>query len=362
LHHDGPFVHPDHFRKLNAVLRYSQGDRANGWDVTAMGYDAQWNSTDQIPRRAVDAGQLDRFDTIDPTDGGRSHRYSLSTAWCTTGDTASTQINAYVIHTRLDLYSNFTYFLDNPIDGDQFAQPDRRVTSGVNASRSWQTTLFERDSENQLGVQFQHDNIHNALLETRARTTLSTTRSDHIVQSSIGVYAQNSTQWAPRFPSVAGVRVDSYRFDVQSDRAVNSGKANATRASPKLGLIFGPWDRTELYLNMGTGFHSNDARHRDHDRSEDRRPGRPRDAAGALEGLRSRRAHVVAARPANGDLGVPARLRLRARVRRRRRHHRSGPAEPARRHRDRELLQAERLADDRRRRRVCEGALSRWGG
>ncbi|MGZ3241752.1 MAG: TonB-dependent receptor plug domain-containing protein, partial [Burkholderiaceae bacterium] len=83
FHNDGPFVHPDDYQKINGVLRYSEGSAARGFNVTAMAYKAKWNSTDQIPQRAVDSGALSRFDTIDPTDGGSSHRYSLSTEWHT---------------------------------------------------------------------------------------------------------------------------------------------------------------------------------------------------------------------------------------------------------------------------------------
>ena len=257
---DGPFTQPDRFRKSNGVLRYSQGDAANGWNVTGMAYTGQWNATDQIPKRAVDDGSLGRFDLIDPTDGGRAHRYSLSGAWRQTSEQANTQVNAYVASKLLDLYSNFTYFLDNPIDGDQFAQPDRRTMTGINARHAWQSDAFGFESEHQVGVQFQNDNIYNGLLNTKARQTLATTRRDHIVETSVGVWYQNATGWTPTFRTVAGVRADHYRFDVTSDLAANSGVANATRLSPKLNLIFGPWDKTELYVNLGTGFHSNDAR------------------------------------------------------------------------------------------------------
>ncbi len=260
MHNDGPFVHPDDYGKLNGVLRYSEGNAANGFNVSAMGYRAKWNSTDQIPARAVDAGQLGRFDAIDPSDGGEAHRYSLSGAWRRSDANSSTSVNAYLIDWQLKLFSNFTYFLDDPVNGDQFSQPDRRRTIGLNASHTWEMTGLGSESENTIGVQFQNDNIFNALLSTKDRQTLSTTRLDHIVETSLGVYAENATRWAPWFRTVAGVRADTYRFDVKSDNPANSGKVNATIANPKLGLIFGPWRDTEFYVNLGGGFHSNDAR------------------------------------------------------------------------------------------------------
>ena len=260
MHNDGPFTHPDDYRKVNGVLRYSQGDRVNGWDVTGMAYEATWNSTDQIPLRAVQAGQLGRFDAIDPTDGGESHRYSLSGAWRHSTATSTTEVNAYVAHWKLALFSNFTYFLDNPVDGDQFAQPDRRTVTGVNVRHGWSADMFGQAVENQVGVQLQNDNIFNALRSTKARQTISTTREDHIVERSVGVWFDNTVRWTPSFRTVAGLRADRYQFEVASDLAANSGKRNAGIVSPKLNLIFGPFAKTEFYVNLGSGFHSNDAR------------------------------------------------------------------------------------------------------
>lgn len=260
LRNDGPFDRPDDYRKFNGVLRYSQGDRANGWNLTGMGYSAKWNATDQIPLRAVESGALGRFALIDPTDGGKSHRYSLSGAWRQSTENASTEVTAHVAHWNLALYSNFTYFLDNPVDGDQFAQPDRRTTSALNVRHAWASNWFGREGESQVGVQLQNDNIWNALLNTKARQTLSTTRSDHIVETSAGLWFDHAVRWTPAFRTVAGLRADSYRFDVESDREVNSGTRTASIVSPKLNLIFGPWAKTEFYVNLGSGFHSNDAR------------------------------------------------------------------------------------------------------
>ena len=257
---DGPFTLADKYKKRNGVLRYSEGDDANGFNVTLMGYDANWHSTDQIPLRAVNNGSLGRFDAIDPTDGGKSSRYSISTGWQRSSENASSRVNAYVIRNRLDLFSNFTYFLDDPVNGDQFAQPDRRTTTGINASHTLFGNLMGRSSETTVGAQFQNDNIRNGLYSTVARQVISTTRADHIVERSLGLYAENKTAWADKFRTVAGVRVDKFNFNVDSDNAANSGTNSDAKVSPKLNLIFGPWNKTEVYASAGYGFHSNDAR------------------------------------------------------------------------------------------------------
>jgi len=255
VHNDGPFTRGDNYRKLNAVLRYSAGFANNGYTVTAMAYRGKWNATDQIPQRAVDSGLLGRFDGIDPTDGGVAQRYSLSAAWARSDDTQSTRASAYVINNRLELFSNFTYFLDDPLHGDQFAQPDRRVTSGFEASHSWHDHMDDMAWSTTLGVQAQNDNIFNALQHTEARRVLETVRADHIVETSAALYLQQRLRVTPWLRGEAGLRLDRYRFAVSQ-----AGRVDDTLASPSISLAFGPWSRTEFYLNAGNGFHSNDAR------------------------------------------------------------------------------------------------------
>jgi outer membrane cobalamin receptor len=255
MHNDGPFTRGDNYRKLNAVLRYSEGFANNGYTITAMAYRGAWNATDQIPQRAVDGGQLGRFDGVDLSDGGQARRYSLSAAWARSDEKQTSRASAYIINNRLELFSNFTYFLDDPVHGDQFAQPDRRVTSGFEASRSWHDHLDDVAWSTTLGVQAQHDNIFNALQRTQARQVLATVRADHIVETSAALYLQQRLRLRPWLRGEAGLRLDRYRFAVGQ-----TARADDTLSSPSISLAFGPWQRTELYVNAGRGFHSNDAR------------------------------------------------------------------------------------------------------
>lgn len=257
---DGPWVNPDDYRKFNTVLRYSQGDDQNRFNVTAMAYRGLWNATDQIPLRAVNSGLIPRLGTVDPSSGGDVSRYSLSTAWQRMSGNGITRANAYVIQHDLNLFSNFTYFMNDPVRGDQFYQPDKRTMSAANISQAWLSQWGSRDVENTVGLQLQNDNISNGLLSTIKRQVWDTTRRDRIVESSAAVYVQNSTRWTEKFRTVAGLRSDFYRFNVRSDNAANSGAENASITNPKLSMIFGPWAKTEYYINLGGGFRSNDAR------------------------------------------------------------------------------------------------------
>jgi hypothetical protein len=257
---DGPWVTAENYKKFNTVLRYSQNTGNTRFNITAMGYGANWNSTDQIPERGVASGFVPRLGAIDPSDGGESHRFSLSSALQHASDYGITKANLYMVHSNLALFSNFTYFLDDPVNGDQFSQLDKRFQSAFNLSHAWVNNIAGFAVENTVGVQFQNDFIDNGLLSTKQRQTLSTTRRDHIVQNSVGLYYQNSVQWLEKFRSVTGVRSDYYWFDVKSNMSVNSGQQYDSMTNPKLSFIFGPWVKTEFYINYGSSFHSNDAR------------------------------------------------------------------------------------------------------
>jgi hypothetical protein len=258
---DGPWLLNENFQKINGIVRFSRGDALNGFSITGMGYRGSWRSSDQVPARAVDDGSLDRFGTIDATDGGESYRYSGSFEWQRTRNNASTKLTAYGLGYDLDLFSNFTYFLDDPENGDQFRQADHRFVSGARLTHRRLGRWAGRAVQNTFGVQWRNDDIANVgLYHTVARRTLETIREDSVVQTSLGGFMQNETEWAPWLRSLAGLRIDGYRFGVEASSAANSGKDYAGLVSPKGGIVLGPWKRTEIYANAGLGFHSNDAR------------------------------------------------------------------------------------------------------
>lgn len=262
-HNDGPWDQPEKFHRLNGVLRYSFGDAGNRASITAMGYSAGWNATDQIPQRAVDQGRIGRFGAIDPTDGGRTARYSLSYATERRDDDGVLEVNAYAVQSRLDLFSDFSFNLDtpSPLNADQFEQAEQRRVVGAGIRRSFEGQLGGAASTSTIGLQVRHDRLDPVgLYRTVARERTATTQEARVRQTSIGVHAENSTQWTPWLRSVVGLRVDAFHFDVASSIASNSGTKNARLTSPKFGLIFGPWRRTEFFVNGGDGFHSNDAR------------------------------------------------------------------------------------------------------
>ncbi len=260
-YYDGPWVNPENSAQVSGVAKYSVGTEANGFSVTALGYATDWDATDQIARRAVEAGIVDRLGALDPTNGGTTGRYAVSAAYQTTSPQAArTRAEAYAAYYHLTLFSNFTYFLDDPDQGDQFEQADRRFYAGGGVSHRWLTS-WGQGAVNTVGADLRHDQILGVgLFQTQDRARVGTVREDEVAESTAGAYARNETRWTDWLRTTLGLRADVFRFDVQSDIEVNSGTETDAIVSPKLGLALGPWRNTEVYASAGLGFHSNDAR------------------------------------------------------------------------------------------------------
>ncbi|TXM96061.1 TonB-dependent receptor plug domain-containing protein, partial [Methylobacterium sp. WL122] len=258
--YDGPWDVPDALRKLNGVVRYSQGTALDGFSVTGMAYASRWTATNQIASRAVSEGLIGRFGSLNPSDGGDSSRFSLSGRWSMTDDTGVTRASAYVIRQQLNLFNDFTYFLNDPVNGDQFHQLDQRILGGGEVSHVFQGDLYGLPMENEIGLQTRTDSIRVGLFNTTNRQFRSGVLDDRVLEASGAFFYDNRVRWTDWLRTSVGFRADGYYADVVSDTAANSGKARDGVVNPKLGLVLGPWADTELYLNYGGGFHSNDVR------------------------------------------------------------------------------------------------------
>ncbi|MEM7199751.1 MAG: TonB-dependent receptor [Planctomycetota bacterium] len=259
-HEDGPWEVEQDYLKLNGVVRYSTGNEAAGARYTALGYDATWTATDHIARRAVERGIIGRFGSLDSTSGGETARFALSADWWSESEDSRWDLTAYAYFYELDLYSNFTYALSDPVNGDQFLQRDERWVQGLEGAYEFSSDFGDVYAKHRAGFQFRSDIIDNGLFNSVRRSITSTTRNDDIWQMSFGLHFESEVFWTDWLRSTVGIRGDLYYFDVESDNDVNSGEEIDVLASPKAGLVFGPWADTEVYLQGGFGFHSNDAR------------------------------------------------------------------------------------------------------
>jgi hypothetical protein len=258
--YDGVWKRPEDLDKYNGMLRYTVDEDDWGMSVNGKAYHANWNATHQIPDRAIRDGRLNLYGTMDPTDGGLSNRYSLSANVWNRGEAYKSDVNVYAVYSDLSLYSNFTGFIDPR--GDQILQKERRVVVGGSGEYTHYDRWFGFDTDTTLGLQVRHDAIMGLTLShTQAREILENIRRDDVGETSIGLYAKNQTRWIEKLRTVAGLRADFFDFDVSArGHRRNSGDQGAAILSPKLSFIAGPWHDTEWFLNLGYGYHSNDAR------------------------------------------------------------------------------------------------------
>lgn len=262
---NGPWDRPEDLRKVNALVRFSSGSPTRGLTISGMAYQSRWNSTDQIPQRLINSGVISRFGTLDPSNGGNTQRLSLSGKWFDNGPNTKTQLSAYVIDYRFNLFSNFTYALNNSINGDQFQQTDQRHVFGAQASHNVVNQLLGWDGLASFGAQWRGDRIGEVgLFKTEARERLSTVRNDVVSQDLFSVYGQQLLNFSERWRAYLGVRGDTLQYDVQGREmifgAANSGAGQSSLVSPKAGLALTLTPSAEVYLNGGVGMHSNDVR------------------------------------------------------------------------------------------------------
>jgi len=193
--------------KLSTLLRYSAPLAGGEGHLSVMAYRNRWNSPDQIPQRAVSEGLIDVFGQLDPSDGGRTSRYSVSASWSGAAFGGRFEANAYLIDYRLRLWSDFTYFLADPVRGDQFEQVDRRRIYGFDLSQQW-----DRGRDHwRVGAQGRYDDIGEVgLFHTQRRQVIGTVRDDAVGEGSIGVFAANEYRFSDAVRGYVGTRYDAY--------------------------------------------------------------------------------------------------------------------------------------------------------
>lgn len=268
--YNGVWQQPEDSKKFNGMLRYSLDKGDWGLSVNGKGYTNDWTATNQIPQALAGNGTLGLYGTMDPTDGGTTNRYSFSSNLWNKSDNWKNDANIYALYYDVNLFSNFTGYLDNPVDGDQIHQFEHRVQTGGNIEHTRYNKLFGFDMDNTVGFQFRHDEIMGLGLDhTVNRQYLSTVSRSNISETTAGVYLKNQTYWHEKVRTIAGLRGDFIHNDVTvldtamhdpNVNAANSGNRDQALVSPKLSLVIGPWFKTEYFINGGFGYHSNDAR------------------------------------------------------------------------------------------------------
>ncbi|WP_267389774.1 TonB-dependent receptor [Sphingomonas sp. GC_Shp_3] len=255
---NGPWVLDENLRKINALAKYSRGTDASGWSMKVSGYHATWNSTDQVPLRSIESGAISRYGYIDPDLGGRTTRLDLTGEWHDGG----TRGSAYATYYDFGLTSNFTYFLNDPVNGDQFQQADRRGIFGGSLRHAFnETKLLGLPATVTVGVDLRYDLIGKVGLYTStAGVRTGTVRQDRVDEASGNIWAEVETKLTPSLRLTLGANAALYGYDVRSSLGANSGSGSDALLAPKAALAWRVASQLELYANYGESYHSNDAR------------------------------------------------------------------------------------------------------
>ncbi|MBA4766600.1 MAG: TonB-dependent receptor [Porphyrobacter sp.] len=251
--YDGPWLLEEDLERFSGLVKYSFGGETDRFSLQLNAYDARWTSTDQVPERAVASGLIDRFGNIDDDLGGSTSRLGFVFG----GAVGDTTFSAYGTRYAFELVSNFTYFLEDPVRGDEFVQRDKRwVLGGAVSHRIGRGPVAIK-----IGADLRHDAIDEVgLFRSVDADPVETVRLDTIDQTGVGLFIDSQIAIAPGLRGFAGVRFDYQTVHVRSDLAANSGNADDDLFAPKFGLAWQASGGLELYANYGQSFHSNDAR------------------------------------------------------------------------------------------------------
>ena len=255
--YEGPWQLDEDLEQRKMFAAYTGRLKDAQLRMTLQGYDSIWHSTDQIPKRAVRSGLISQRGNLDHDLGGETSRYAFTAAL----DLSRLAIAAYAIDYDFTLYSNFSYFLNDPVLGDELEQRDQRRIYGLNLTGGTDESGTSEQIRLSWGANLRFDDIQQVgLYDTNGRVRVNPVRSDRIAEHSVGAWGKAQWRVNERLRAVFGSRVDWYDWDVTALQTVNSGRGNDTIISPKITLAWRFADRAEAYFNYGRGFHSNDVR------------------------------------------------------------------------------------------------------
>lgn len=258
---DGPFDSPQNFKRINLFGKYTKQLADNSKvSVLASRFSSKWDASGQIPQRLVDSGVIDRFGAVDDTEGGETSRTNLNATYVKPIDENTFfKANTFYSNYQFELYSNFTFFLEDPVNGDQIKQKENRNIYGLNSelSKKWKKNLF------QLGLGFRSDATSNSELShtVNRKTTLQQMKLGDIDQTNMFTYLNAEFDFGKLKVNPA-LRMDYFKFNYNDKLAptYDNQSESKTKFSPKLNLIYTQNTNFQVFLKSGFAFHSNDAR------------------------------------------------------------------------------------------------------
>lgn len=275
------------FKRLNLMSKTNFDVGKNGnLKLLLSHFNSDWNASGQIPERAVESGSIGRFGAIDNTEGGKTSRQNASVTYTQVAQNQSFEAQIYVSKYDFNLFSNFTFFAADSVNGDMINQQDDRLILGFNSKY----VVSNNKNKLTIGAGLRQDDIKNGLYLAPKRTITETTASATIYQTASHLYAKNEFELTPKLRAEIGLRLNYLYVDVRdnlptdANRENYTGKNNQFQLAPKANLTYSFSDNYKLFLNAGRGFHSNDARSVVQDRGNNKLP----DAWGGEIGLQMR--------------------------------------------------------------------------
>ncbi len=273
FHNDGAFKSPNNYIRYNFLTKFNLFSTASS-NLNLIGtfFKTAWDASGEIPARQVRSREIGRFGSNDPSEGGKSERQNLSLVYNYADANQSFNAQTWLSAYRLQLWSNFSLFFNDPVNGDAIEQNDKRFLAGNNINYRRNYRLWGLPMETFVGFQSRFDHIRVGLFRQIERQRIGTESNNLVRQTNLGWFAQQEIELADWLRTQLGARVDNFWYNVEqlSDPATVtnpiSGSGSASIANPKLNFIFTPFTdnnvakSTNLFLNFGGGYHSNDAR------------------------------------------------------------------------------------------------------
>ncbi len=261
---DNYFDSPQDFNRFNGTLKYhGKLNKSNNLTATLTGFSSKWLASGQIPNRAVERGQIGFFGAIDDTEGGSTSRYNANLELLTQlkcGGSLRTQL--FYSNYNFELYSNFTFFANDSINGDQIRQKENRNIVGYNSLYKKRLSLGKINSEIMAGVQMRYDAVDDVeLSRTKDRKTLiSNVKLGDVDELNVGAFYSQKFELNSKFDITAALRYDNFTNHYFDQLTNQNSQSYSEILSPKLNFSYKANRSVELYLLNGKGFHSNDTR------------------------------------------------------------------------------------------------------
>jgi hypothetical protein len=262
---DGPFDSPQNFNRINLFGKYSAILTDNSkFSILASRFSSKWDASGQIPQRLVDNGTISRFGAVDDTEGGNTSRTNFSASLSKPiNENTFLKSNAFYSNYRFELYSNFTFYLEDPINGDQIRQKEDRDIFGMNAELNHKTKINEIDVLLQYGLGFRADATKDTQLShtLNRNTTLEQIKLGDIDESNLFTYLNSEFNFGKLMINPA-IRLDYFKFNYQDKLTASyeTQSESKVKLSPKLNFIYSQNNNLQFFIKSGMGFHSNDTR------------------------------------------------------------------------------------------------------